>query len=134
MASKFTPEIRGGFLERIAAGLSIEDACRAVGIAKATFKGWQGRARKGVPAYVEFMQEVDDAREVAANRPEPMDGDELLRVVSQAARKGSVQAMKLRWEMICADRNASEEDETEAPASTRSRIDELAARRSAQAA
>jgi len=29
-----------------------------------------------------------------------MDTDELARVVSESARKGSVAAMKLRWEMV----------------------------------
>ena len=44
-----------------------------------------------------------------ASSPEPMDEVELARVVSEAARKGSTQAMKLRWEMICADRDQDQD-------------------------
>jgi DNA-directed RNA polymerase specialized sigma24 family protein len=39
-ASKFTPEARGAVLERTAAGLSLRDACRAIGLREATVKGW----------------------------------------------------------------------------------------------
>ncbi len=46
---------------------------------------------------VEIVRAIGEAREIARNRPAPMDGEELARVVSEVARNGSVQAAKLRW-------------------------------------
>ena len=43
---------------------------------------------------------VDAARAMAGARQAPMDEDELAGVVSELARAGSVQAAKLRWEML----------------------------------
>lgn len=130
MARKWTPENRGALIERVAAGLSHQDACRAVGVSYPSLKAWMKRGRAGDDEYAEFVQALEQAREQAKARPEPMDEEELLRVVSEAARKGSVQAMKLRWEMILADRNADEEEQ---PADPLAAIDELAERRSARA-
>ena len=100
-ASKFTPATRGALLERFAAGVSLRDACGALGLREATVKAWLTRGRRGdVGAYAEFAEAVEAAREAARSRPDPMDEDELARVVSKAARGGSVAAMKLRWEML----------------------------------
>lgn len=132
MASKFTPQIRGGILERISAGASIEDACREVGLSTRTFKKWKAKAKAGDVEYAEFFTAVEQARRDVQDRPDPMDEDELLRVVSKAARAGSVQAMKLRWEMLCAARNPEgEEDEPADPLDELE--DELAAKRDAKA-
>lgn len=131
--SKFTPEIRGGLIERFAAGVSLEDACRAVGITEKTAKKWLARGRKdGVGPFADFARDVDEARAEAKARPEPMDAEELARVVSEAARKGSVAAMKLRQEMLLADRRTAEEPE-EAPQDPLAGVDELAQRRAARA-
>lgn len=104
-STKFTPEARAALLERFAAGLTVADAAAAEGLNRFTVRDWiaKGRRESSGP-YTEFAAAVDDARREARERVEPMDHDELLRVVSEAARKGSVQAMKLRWEMICAER------------------------------
>lgn len=106
-ASKFTPEVRGGLLERFAAGVSVEDAARSLDLRPKTVKDWLTRGRREEAGdYADFAAEVDRVRAEAAERPEPMDADELARVVSAAARKGSVAAMKLRWEQLRADQGA----------------------------
>ena len=45
-ASKFTPEARGEVVERTAAGVSLADVCRAVGVREKTVKGWITRGRQ----------------------------------------------------------------------------------------
>jgi hypothetical protein len=50
--------------------------------------------------YADFAQAVEEARVRHHKRPEPMNADELAQVVSEMARSGSVQAAKLRWEML----------------------------------
>lgn len=124
--SKFTPETRGGLLERIAAGLSLADAAREVGVREKTVKGWLTRGRKeDTGPYAQFASAVQKAREAAKSRPVPMDEAELAQVVSQMARSGSVQAAKLRWEMLqSSDPEAVPVDE----------FDELKARRARRAA
>lgn len=126
-ASLFTPEVRGGLLERICAGVSTKDAAKAVGVREKTVKGWLTKGRREASGeYAEFVQAVEEARAAAADRPEPMDEDELAREVSQMVRSGSVQAAKLRWEMLQAQR------EPEAPAEV-DEFDELRERRARRA-
>jgi hypothetical protein len=100
-ASKFTPEVRRALVERTAQSLSLADACRSEGLRLNTVKGWLRRGRREDSGpYADFAQAIEQARARSASRPEPMDADELAQVVSQMARKGSVQAAKLRWEML----------------------------------
>jgi transposase len=108
-ASKFTPENRGALIERTAAGVSLSDSARATGIREATLKSWLTKGRRESSGdYADFAAAIDEARESARSRPEPMDADELARVVSEMARKGSVTAAKLRWEML---RDAASDDD-----------------------
>ena len=126
--SKFTPENRGRLVELISAGLTISHAARQIGIRANTVNAWLTRGRReGKGPYSDFAGAVDEARRNAL--PEPLTEDEHRRLVSREARKGSVQAQKLYWEMICADRSANEEPE--APADPLQTIDELAQRRTA---
>ena len=128
--SKFTPAARGALLERTAAGVSLPDACRALELRLATVKAWLTRGRReGTGEYAEFAAAVEEAREAAKSRPEPMDEDELAVVVSEMTRKGSVQAAKLRWEMLL---RASGEDEEAGEADPLAEVDELARRRRAR--
>jgi hypothetical protein len=100
-ASKFSPETRGALIERIATGVSLRDACRVLGLREKTVKSWLTRGRReGAGEYADFANAMEEAREAAKRRAEPMDADELARVVSKMARAGSVQAAKLRWEML----------------------------------
>jgi transposase len=128
-ASKFTAEARGALLERIAAGVSMRDAARAVGIREKTVKGWLTRGRREETGdYADFAAAVEEVRAAAKERAEPMDGDELAQVVSGMARAGSVQAAKLRWEMLRAPGEAEEKAEADPLAE----VDELARRRRAR--
>ena len=121
-ASKWTPETRGAILERTAAGVSLADTCRALELRHTTVKKWITRGRsEDAGEYAEFVLALEQARESAHNRPEPMDADELAREVSEMVRKGSVTAAKLRWAML---RDADHE-EPEAV----DEFDELKARR-----
>lgn len=132
MASKFTPDIRGGLIERVAAGASQADAARAVGITLPTFKKWLQRGRKeGEGEYADFAKAIAAAREQARNRPEPMTAEELRLEVSKAARRGSVQAMKLYWEMI---RGEDEDEGGDEEADPLDELDEVAAKRAARIA
>jgi hypothetical protein len=100
-ASRFTPEVRGALVERAAAGVSLRDSCRAIGLREGTAKGWVTRGRReGTGDYAEFAAALEQARDAARSRPEPMDEAELAREVSQMVRAGSVAAAKLRWEML----------------------------------
>jgi transposase len=126
-ASKFTPETRGALIERTAAGVSLADASRAVGIREATVKSWLSRGRReGSGDYADFARAISEARAAAKSRAVPMDEAELAQVVSRMARAGSVQAAKLRWEML-----RTEEPEPEAPVDE---FDELRERRARRAA
>jgi DNA-binding NarL/FixJ family response regulator len=122
--SRFTPEVRGGLLQRIAAGLSTKDTALAVGVREKTVKGRLTRGRReDSGGHAEFTQAVEEARAAAAaDRPEAMDDEELARVVSQMARAGSVQAAKLRWEMLQAEREPEASAEVD-------ELDELRERR-----
>ncbi len=101
-ASKFTPENRGALVERTAAGVALPDAARAIGIREATVKSWLTRGRRERSGeYAEFVSAIEEAR-AASSRPEAMGGGELVAVVSEMARRGSVQAARLRWNMLTA--------------------------------
>ncbi len=124
-ATKFTPQARGALIERVASGVSLTDAARAIGLREKTVKGWITRGRREDEGdYTEFAQRIEQARREADERPQPMDPDELARVVSEAARRGSVAAMKLRHEQLGAEDAPEQEPADE--------FDELKARRSAR--
>lgn len=125
-ASKFTPEIRADVLERIAAGAGIRDAADAVGIREATVRVWLTKGNAGNPRYVEFAKQVAKARETARNRPEPMDAEEYREHLDRAVRAGSVQAMKLWWEV---NGTPHPEDPAAAAPDPMQGLDELAERR-----
>ncbi len=127
--SKFNPETRGAVIERFSIGMNLREVAVAVDLSEQTLRGWLTRGRKAESGeYAAFARAVDDAKAEAAARPEPLTEDEHRRLVAEACRKGSVAALKLAWEMICADRNADEAEETEDPLAA---IDELAERRRA---
>ena len=88
-ASKFTPETRRALIKRFAAGVSIEDAARALGLRPKTVTHWLTRGRReDAGDYADFARRVDEVRAELAARPEPMDTDELARVVSEGREEG----------------------------------------------
>lgn len=112
-ASKFTPEITEGLIELIGDGLTIKDAALAMEVREKTVRNWlaKGRSEEDGP-HAAFADSIEEAQQVAEERVEPMDRDELLLVVSKAARLGSVQAMKLMEEML---RRGANDDSDEKP-------------------
>jgi hypothetical protein len=102
--SQFTDEARARLLARLELGVSFGDAALAAGVRPETARSWLTRGRReGDGSYGEFARAVGEAREVAGSRPVPMDEVELAEVVSNMARAGSVQAAKLRWQMLRAE-------------------------------
>jgi hypothetical protein len=109
-ASKFTPENRGALIERTAAGVSLRDAARAVGVREATVKSWVTRGRREVEGEsAEFAAALDAARDEARGRPGPLTREEFELRLAEAVRGGSVQAMKLWAELHLAGQEAPEE-------------------------
>jgi hypothetical protein len=109
-------------------GMSFADAALAEGVKVPTAKTWLARGRReGSGDYFEFAQAIDRARVEARTLPEPMGCDELLRVMSNFARNGSVQAGKLVWEILTTGEQPAEDE----PANPLAEIDELARRRRA---
>lgn len=98
-ASKFD-RVHLGFLELIADQVPFKDACREVGVQPKTVRNWLAQGRGGDERYAEFAAAFDASKEEIEQREAPMDREELLLAVSKAARKGSVQAMKLMEEML----------------------------------
>ncbi|HUB99109.1 MAG TPA: transposase [Solirubrobacterales bacterium] len=100
-ASKFTAEITEGLIELVTDGLTIKDAALAMEVREKTVRNWlaKGRGEEDGP-HAAFAEAIEEAQQESQSKEEPMDRDELLLVVSKAARKGSVQAMKLMEEML----------------------------------
>ena len=121
--SKFTPESRAIVVHELTTGLNLVEAARAAGLNEHTLKNWLTRGRKDESGdYADFNDAVEEARKTAL--PEPLTEEEHRRIVSAVARKGSVQALKLYWEMIRAD-----QDQAESQTEPLDAVDELASRR-----
>lgn len=126
--SLFVPENCAAVVARIEVGLSVAEAAEGAGLKLATVRGWIARGRREEEGtYAEFAAAVTEA--LGAPKLEAMTPEEHRAKVSEVARKGNVQALKLMWEMIRADRDADED--AERPADPLEEIDELAARRAA---
>lgn len=97
-----------------AAGCSTRDAASAAGVGERTVKRWLTDGRRDpAGAFGEFAAAVEDARERAVEPGPPLDAHELAVLVSEQARAGNTAAMRLRWQMLRAEREAAE---PEAPA------------------
>lgn len=125
-AQRFSPELHKQIVSLFADGLNLGDVAAAADISKPTLTKWLTRGRKesGTP-HAQFAHDVDAAKKDALESY-PMDRDELVRVVSRAARRGSIPAMKLRDEMLQRE-EAPDEDEPAKPDT--GSLDELAERR-----
>lgn len=114
-------------LEAIEAGVSIADAGRASDVAPRTIYRWLARGREEREGpFASFAQAVDRSREDRSLNKcdKPLDEHDLRLRISEAARAGSVAAMRLYWEILKSDRHdpASEDDPLAG-------VDELARRR-----
>lgn len=112
-------------LEGIRAGASVADAAREAGLSPRTVQRWLACGRREQAGEHRGFAEAVEKVWAARGLP-PSDGamgeEEFRRRVSEAARAGSVPAMKLYWVMLLADR------ERRAPTSL-DEFDELARRR-----
>lgn len=111
MKSKFTPETRQKLVAFASEGLSIRDAARSADVRDKTVRGWlsKGRAEASGP-YADFAGAFDDARMSFAEQELPMTRDELVLQISRAAKRGSVQAQKLYWEVLQTEKQSNAPD------------------------
>lgn len=90
--------------ELVEVGCSVAEAAREVGVATRTIERWLAKGRAGTAPYTDFAERVDMARFRRslpdADTREAMTQEELDRVISEAARAGNVQAMKLVYERL----------------------------------
>lgn len=125
---KWSPAARAELIGLTRAGLTLVDACARAGLSENTVKSWLKRGRKEVGTdYADFADALDRARAEAADAL--MDEDEFMAHLNKAVRTGSVQAMKLWWEI-----NGGDDGEGEGSADPQDEFDELASRRSSRAA
>ena len=116
-------------LDGVQDGLSLAEAASRAGVPVDTVAGWAAKGRKDPEGrFGAFAAELDEARRnaTASLSGELMSLDELRLVVAAKARAGSVQAMKLAYELL--------RDVSDAPAkpSGLAALDELAAKRKRQ--
>ena len=116
----------GEILQAVEAGVSLADAAREAGIAARTAERWLARGREDQAGpYGEFAAAVDHAREERALAVDTsrLSAAEVEELASAAARKGSVPAMRLMWQII------QSRDKAPVQADPLDELDELAARR-----
>lgn len=112
--------------------MTFAEAAEAAEIKLGTAQGWRARGKRETEGpYHEFTKAVE--RALHQETVEPMTPEEHRLKVAEVARKGNVQALKLYWEMIRADQEATDDGEQEAPQNPLSEVDELAQLRTARA-
>lgn len=142
-APRFSQDIQDKLVRFAEIGVGIRDAAREIGVAEKTVKRWllNGKRDPDNPEnpYADFYKRIEEARAKfeGDGLTEEMSPEELLRVTSRAARKGSVQAQKLLWEMMGRPRFDGSPDEPSGDEGDRDEdqmkgLDELAARRAAR--
>lgn len=108
-------------------GGSLAAACRDLDIRLKTAEGWITRGRREERGtYCEFTRAYDEAK--AAFEKAGMDQDEFDQHLAKAVRAGSVQAMKLWWD-INRKGGGEDADENRDPFQALDAEDELAKRR-----
>lgn len=108
--------------------MSFAEAAEAAEVRLGTAQGWRARGKREAEGpYAEFTAAVE--RALVRETVEAMSPEEHRQKVSEVARRGNVQALKLYWEMIRADQEPAE---SEAPADPLDDLDELVARRAAR--
>ena len=104
MADNTFEKCSEGVLEALVAGVSVADTARQHRIASRTIDRWLARGREDPDSkYGPFAEAVDRARverELPPPDERPADPSELRILISEAARKGNVQAMRLLWEVL----------------------------------
>lgn len=123
-APKFTAETRAAIIANVRAGSSFADGCRAGGVRLKTAEGWLARGRREPRGlYAEFAAAISTARGALENAA--LDRPAFERALAKAIRAGSVQAMKLWWDI----HGQREESDAETDPFDDLESDELAQRR-----
>jgi len=101
--ANFSPKI----IDAIQAGASIEEAATTTDVPVTTVRRWLRDGRKGRDPYAAFAAAVDGARADRKNAESALDGPltaaEAEVLIARAARKGSVPALRLWYDLRGAD-------------------------------
>jgi hypothetical protein len=113
--ARFVPARRERLLTLLETGRSMEDACSEAAVSRSTVSKWAARGRLpgAEPDMADFARRLDAIRE-GRNAPLPTE-DDVLRMAARAARKGSVQAMKLLLVELRRRRESGESGDEENP-------------------
>lgn len=135
-ATKFTDENRILIVDRIRQGDSLAAVCKELDVRLKTAEGWLTRGRKEMEdgketTYAEFAQRIEEARR--ARELAVLTADEFHEHLAKQVRKGSVNAMKLWWNINGAEEDPDSNDEPADPFDTLEEEDELAKKRQTKA-
>ena len=121
--AKFTSERRERLLTLLETGRTVEDAAASVGVSPTTVQRWAARGREAVsPDEAEFAERFDAVRQGDGER---LSEDDVVRLLEQAAKKGSVTAMKVlldRFKSEAVPTNVDTDEFDELKARRRSRV------------
>jgi hypothetical protein len=97
--SRFTAANAAYIAEQVRKGRSLAEVCEELDLRLKTVEGWLTRGRKEIEAlpYANFAAAVDQARIAAAQ--DALGRDDFETELAKAVRKGSVQALKLWWQV-----------------------------------
>jgi transposase len=134
---RFTEERRAAFLEALQGGQTQAQACKSLGVGKATVSKWLSRGRKAESGEAFEFAKSYDAVKPPRRRPVPaelvaeakrggLSEAQLVGLLEEAAVQGNVQAMKYLLERPW---ERKREDESEAEDAGTSIFDELSALR-----
>ena len=80
-------------------GLSLPAACSEIDLSPDTVKGWLARGRREAEGdYRDFADQIEAARTAA--HASPLGQDDLVALLEQAARRGSVRAISLLLQRV----------------------------------
>ena len=139
---RFTEERRAAFLKVLEGGQTQAQACKSLGVSKATVSKWLGRGRKAESGEAFEFARAYDLIKPPRRRPVPaelvaeakrggLSESQLVGLLEEAAVQGNVQAMKYLLERPW---ERKRDDESEAEGKGASIFDELSALRERKAA
>jgi hypothetical protein len=92
-------ELAPKLLSAVHAGATLDEACRNLGVAIGTARGWAYRGRRGSERYAEFARTLEAIRGERRRAEQALDGPVTLAeaeaVLARAVRRGSIPALKL---------------------------------------
>jgi hypothetical protein len=106
MPDRFT-NFSQAIIAAVQAGATIEEAAISVDVPAGTVRRWIGTGRKGREPYADFANAVDVARRDRKSAEDALDGpltdEEAKLLIARAARKGSVPALRLWYDLQGSD-------------------------------